>query len=123
MNEARTRRKSAPPFLLRLTRAGQLRGETRVEYSREQGIEDSLSSQERVVGGDLLSDRSRSSNGPDLVHGVAGDLTLELSLEDDVLDKEEEEGWVSDSEKEESKGKEGVSSSRRRCRIPSQRLE
>jgi hypothetical protein len=51
----------------------------------EQGIQDSLTSKQGVVGGKLLGDRSRSSDRPKLHELVLSLFTLELGLHDDIL--------------------------------------
>lgn len=54
-------------------------------HVREKGVEDPLSSQERVISPLLLADRSGGSDRPDLVERVLGGLALELGLKNDVL--------------------------------------
>ena len=55
--------------------------------AREEGVEDSLTGQEGEIGRLLLGHRTRRSDWPDLVERVSGHLTLELGLEDDVLER------------------------------------
>ena len=52
---------------------------------REKTVEDTLAGQERIVGSELLSHRSHLTYGPNLHKSVLGLLTLEIGLEDDVL--------------------------------------
>lgn len=52
----------------------------------EESVEDSLAGKQRHIGSDLLGGRSRSSNGPELAHGVFCLLSLELELNDDIVD-------------------------------------
>lgn len=54
--------------------------------AREEGVEDTLSGEERHIGGDLLRGRAGSSHGPELAHGVLRLLSLEVELDDDVVD-------------------------------------
>lgn len=53
---------------------------------REKSVEDTLSSQKRMVGSELLSNRSHLSHRPDLHERVLGLDALKLGLEHDVLD-------------------------------------
>jgi hypothetical protein len=53
--------------------------------AREQGIENTLTSEERVVRSKLLGARTRSSDGPNLHHGVVGLLAVEFDSDDGVL--------------------------------------
>ena len=54
-------------------------------YAREEGVEDTLSGEQRVVGGELLDNRSHLAHGPHLHHRVARAHAFELELEDLVL--------------------------------------
>lgn len=53
--------------------------------AREEGIEDTLSGQERVIGLELVSGRSGGTDGPELEHRVGSLLAFKLGLEHDVL--------------------------------------
>jgi hypothetical protein len=55
------------------------------EYKREEGIEDTLAGEERVVGRELLGDRAHLTHGPDLEHRVLSGLAGELRLEHNIL--------------------------------------
>lgn len=48
---------------------------------REEGVEYSLSSKQRMVGTEFVSNRSHLSHRPDLHHAVAALLTIELNLQ------------------------------------------
>eukprot|EP00053_Salpingoeca_punica_P023409 m.9950 g.9950 ORF g.9950 m.9950 type:complete len:683 (-) comp5100_c0_seq1:47-2095(-) len=56
-------------------------------HAREEGVEDALAGQQRVVGGELLRGGAHLAHGPDLAHGVA-DLGLagKLGLQHDLVD-------------------------------------
>lgn len=54
-------------------------------HTWEQRVQNSLACEEREVGSLLLGDWSRSSNGPQLHHGVFLFLSLEFGLQDDIL--------------------------------------
>ena len=51
----------------------------------EEGVEDTLASEEGEVGLQLLSRRARRANGPELQHRVLRLLALELGFEHNVL--------------------------------------
>jgi hypothetical protein len=80
----------------------------------EEGVEDALTGEERVVGLELLAGGTGSTDGPDLEEGVGRLLAFEFGLEDNVLRGARSE--LTSSAR--NRGKEGV---RRRCTIPSQR--
>ena len=46
-----------------------------------------MAREQREVGGEFLGVGARCSDGPELHHGVLCCLALELSLEDDVVDR------------------------------------
>lgn len=54
-------------------------------HTGEEGIQNSLTSEKRVVGSLLLGDRSGSSDGPELHHLVLRLFPLKLGLQYDIL--------------------------------------
>ena len=57
----------------------------RIDDLREEGIKDTLTSEEGEIGGLLLGDGSRSTNRPELQHSVLGGLAVELGFQNDIL--------------------------------------
>lgn len=54
-------------------------------HLREESVENTLASQERIIRGQLLSHRPWCPNGPQLHHRVLRDLTLEFCLEHSII--------------------------------------